>query len=84
MKCVVCGEVLKKAIQVVNCGHRYCTACYNQCYKYANHLKVQLTCPLDGEVVGDKVFEDTAIDREINNLQVNSHFDVLILLALFS
>ena len=73
LKCSICCMVLKDAVQLAACGHRYCKLCFEQ---MANHCRYtrnqQLTCPIDRLCIDEaKVFDDKATQRLILDLKVD-------------
>jgi len=75
LKCAICTHVLKDPIQIMRCGHRYCSICFNQILTYSQHLKSPLICPVDREEVDTtKVFDDVGAARMVGDLKVKCSF----------
>ena len=75
LKCIICCLVLRDPIQIMRCGHRYCSACYQQIRKYSQHLNSPLICPIDREEIDlMQVFQDTGMARIIADLRVKCSF----------
>merc|ERR1711962_1948224 len=70
-KCVVCHLVLRNPVQIMSCGHRFCSPCFDRMRDCAELSQAQLVCPVDRELVPMKeVFPDRGISRTIGNLKV--------------
>merc|ERR1711936_1263111 len=75
MKCIICTNVLRDPVQIMRCGHHYCSTCFEQLKSYANHLATPLLCPVDRKEVDlSTVFNDTAMTRIIADLVVKCSF----------
>jgi len=69
--CIICHVVLKEPVQIMTCGHRYCSECYKQLEQRAEQTHTPLLCPIDREaVLPNTVFPDRAASRRIGSLQV--------------
>lgn len=74
LKCVICHMVLKDAMQLAACGHRYCKQCFNVTKRYAERSGQTFSCPIDRETVDmGRVFDDKATQRLILDLRVFCH-----------
>merc|ERR1711962_388179 len=70
-KCVVCHLVLRNPVQIMSCGHRFCSPCFDRMKDRAEQSQSPLVCPVDRELVSMKeVFPDRGISRTIGNLKV--------------
>jgi len=71
LKCVVCHMVLKDALQIMACGHRFCKTCFQRMEKHYEKTKMKFVCPIDREEISlENVFEDRGIRRSVGNLKV--------------
>ena len=71
LRCIVCRLVLRKPVQIMRCGHRFCQPCFSRIKKHCDTYDSQLLCPLDRVPIDlCKVFEDTGIDRVVADLLV--------------
>jgi len=75
-KCTICHLVLRDPVQIVACGHCFCSPCYQRMKEHAQQSLTRLVCPVDREVIPpDQVFPDRRIARTIGNLKVKcSHY----------
>lgn len=70
-KCIVCHLTLRKPVQIIECGHRFCHNCFKKIRKYSEDRNDILCCPFDRlEIDPTKVFRDKGIERSILNLNV--------------
>lgn len=75
LKCLVCQYVLKDPVVIVDCGHHYCSDCFNSIKGYSVHFSSQLCCPIDRGVVDlSRVFKDVCIARAVDDLKVKCSF----------
>jgi hypothetical protein len=71
LKCGICQLVLRKPIQILTCGHKYCAVCYQRITNHAQRTDGQGLCPVDREVIPlSEVRDDKAMQRIIGSLQV--------------
>ena len=78
LKCIVCQFVLRRPVQIMKCGHRFCQTCFDRLASLASLSNVQLCCPIDRDVVDLRsTFEDTGLARLVVNLQVKCPHSVL-------
>jgi len=75
LKCVICHLVLREPVQIMTCGHRFCTVCFEQfkthTQRTAQTTVVEIRCPVDrAPILPDHVFPDRGVSRTIGNLKV--------------
>ena len=69
--CVVCHLVLCQPVQIMSCGHRYCSSCFQQLLSHAQSFDTPFVCPVDrNQVTHKEVFPDRGMERMIGNLKV--------------
>ena len=69
--CVVCTLVLRDPIQILCCGHKFCTVCFERIKTHAMRNNTDILCPIDREVVDlNEVRPDVAVERIVGNLLV--------------
>ena len=68
-KCTICTCLLKDPIQLANCGHRFCSSCFEDLKEHS--VQNDVRCPNDRNIVNaNEVFRDRAAERMILDLQV--------------
>ena len=72
LRCGACSLVLKEPVVLIDCGHKYCSTCFDTLKTSAEETNEQLRCCVDRKlVVVERVFPDLAIQRDVSCLQVN-------------
>ena len=67
LRCAICSLVMKNALQLLPCGHRFCSACFRG-MKPKNGM---LRCPTDHNVIDlCKLHDDLTSRRIVGNLSV--------------
>ena len=51
LRCVVCSLVLRDPVQILTCGHKFCSQCFNCMKKYAETKNAEFCCAVDRDVV---------------------------------
>ncbi|XP_004205675.1 uncharacterized protein LOC101237747 isoform X1 [Hydra vulgaris] len=68
MECGICLFVVREPVQIMACGHRFCSHCFE---KLKTSPAERLRCPKDnGNINLDMVFYDKAAQRAVSNLAV--------------
>ncbi|XP_065661963.1 uncharacterized protein LOC101237747 isoform X2 [Hydra vulgaris] len=68
MECGICLFVVREPVQIMACGHRFCSHCFE---KLKTSSAERLRCPKDnGNINLDMVFYDKAAQRAVSNLAV--------------
>ena len=63
-KCAICCLALRNPIQLVACGHRFCSVCFQTLKEHSSVNNVDFCCPIDRNIIDiNKVFEDKGIER---------------------
>ena len=71
LKCVICHLVLREPVQIMTCGHRFCSVCFEQFKTHTQTAAVQLLCPVDrAPITPAHVFPDRGASRTIGNMKV--------------
>ena len=52
LKCKICMMVLKDPLMIVDCGHKFCTSCFNTMKSHTRNPSVR--CPVDRGIVNNK------------------------------
>lgn len=72
-RCLICGLALRKPVQVIECGHRFCWHCLNKRKKSSDERHVEFCCPCcpdEKPIDSSQVFPDKGIERTILNLHI--------------
>ncbi|XP_065661962.1 uncharacterized protein LOC100201887 [Hydra vulgaris] len=68
LECGICLFVVREPVQILACGHRFCSHCFENLKKLPAD---RLRCPKDNASIDtNKVFPDTAALRTVSNLTV--------------
>jgi hypothetical protein len=68
LRCTVCQLVLRNPLQILACGHKFCSPCLR---RLTDHTQGELQCPVDRNVVDmEKVCEDHGLRRAVSCLRV--------------
>jgi len=69
--CSLCHFPFKNPLQIEECGHIFCSDCFEQTKDHAETNSLELCCPLDRQKINvARVFKDKYIERKVLSLDV--------------
>ena len=74
LHCTICTLVLREPLMILDCGHKFCSVCFNRVKSHSVTANIPFTCPIDRKDVDlSQVNPDVAVKRLVGNLVVRCH-----------
>jgi len=71
LQCSLCHSPFKNPLQIEECGHHFCSECFEQTKDHVETNSLELCCPLDRQKINvARVFKDKYIERKVLSLEV--------------